>query len=323
VGQLPGSGNAVTRTIQFWRITKRNGDVLPGLFPTNEFLVRVNALTGDTIYAIVAEDIRLLAKEVEREKLERRHLILCRVRPDNLPALEEGGTIDDLKLKRTQNLAEETHMVFLPNNVIGVIFNRDGPRAGRLADYGLTQFNIDFGLRPVIDRDTAKALAEMGTVTSVDFRIPTSRASLLPTSTNNSADVLNAFKSLAEVSDSRTVEFKVVLSTKSSSASSKWRSLLFGLVNTNEIDQFDKFKIHAKSNVPGSPSIIKDFVEERLVLKREIALDSSIVRRLNPASAYQAILDAYSEAQAAINLVVANETANLTLAHLNLPADGA
>lgn len=59
----------------------------------------------------------------------------CVVRRAGLPQLEAAGQILDLNLRDDQGLLESSHMVFLPNNVIGVEYNHFGPRVSRLPEY--------------------------------------------------------------------------------------------------------------------------------------------------------------------------------------------
>jgi len=311
---MNSSTKGVARTIQFWQFTNADGHALQGRFPTAEVLKKINSLKGGNLYAEVGDDVRLLAVEQKRKKLERRHLVLYRVRHDNVPSLETAGVITDLPIGARQNIVEETHLVFLPNNVIGVITSRDGPRVGRLASYLQKQFSIEVGICPVLDPDTTRTLSEMGRVTSVELSIPAAVASFLAPSDSGDRDVIDAFKFLAEASDSKTLHLSVVLSLgPNQSASTKWRAFISYIVNSGQLPLFNKFKIHAKSIDSQSPSIVKDFVEEKLAMKRDITLDANDSRRLNSESAYQAIVRTHRQMATTLNLAVAVQRNDLSV----------
>ena len=62
-------------------------------------------------------------------------LRLGNVRRRYLPRVEEGGVLSDLQIPPSSGIAEEIHVVFFPNNIVGSEFNFYGPRISRLRRY--------------------------------------------------------------------------------------------------------------------------------------------------------------------------------------------
>jgi hypothetical protein len=227
--------------------------------------------------------------------------------------MEQAGTILDLPISSKQNVAEETHMMFFPNNVIGVLFNQDGPRISRLPDYLLRQFNLEVGVRPLLDPDTARNLRDMGFITSIDLSIPVASAALLQAEGSDAFETVEALKIMAEQSSGRTLHVKSVLSTKVDTEGSRvWRNFIDHIVPTPALNLFNKFKVHAKSITPDQPSITIDFAEEQLVMRVSVALENDSTRRVKPSSVQRELVRAHRALAARINQVaprIANQIA--------------
>ena len=310
----------VSRTAQFWQITTPEGDHLLGGFPVSAVMSLIVGLTVPGIYVDLLDGTRLLAQPQNTKKNEPSHLILYRIRRNNIPALEQAGTISDLNILADQNVAEETHIVFLSNNVIAVLFNQDGPRISRLPEYLYRQFLIDIGVRPLLDPNTARNLQNMGQITSIELTIPVASAALLPTSDSNADETLNALKLMAEKSLGRTLHVKTVLSTRATSeGSQKWRALIDTVVLSPMLALFRKLKVHAKSNVPGGPSLTIDFAEEQLVLKVLVELTNESSRRAKPESVRQALVDAHTKLAGTIATSVPTVTTVMAMSDLLRP----
>ena len=127
----------IERRIFFDRLncgTEDSGE--PVSFDPTEPLLQIDTLpwelTGRYIRTI---DGGLMCCWVDRTEANQR-LRLATIRRAGLPQVENGGgTLSGLPIPPSSGLAEITHMMFFPNNLLGAVFNFYGPRATRLGAY--------------------------------------------------------------------------------------------------------------------------------------------------------------------------------------------
>ena len=62
-------------------------------------------------------------------------IVYARCRDQALPLLARGTSLEPLEIAVDRSLAELTHAVFFPNNIIGAEYNHYGPRVSGLAEY--------------------------------------------------------------------------------------------------------------------------------------------------------------------------------------------
>jgi hypothetical protein len=222
------------------------------------------------------------------------------VRRDNVPAIEEDGNLADIQLTSRQNVAEETHVLFLPRNVVGVLYNHEGPRISRLVEYLRDRFGILVSISPVLDSATARRLAKMGTFTSVEMTIPVSRANLL---SEDPAEVAVAVRQMAAASLSRTVHVKAVI--QGTPGQRRWRNWVEDVVRSPRLEAFTKLKVHSRKSDLGDPPQTVDFVKEQLVMREAVHMQANRSRRVQPSSAKAAIRNAYAHLETQIGDAVA------------------
>lgn len=63
------------------------------------------------------------------------HTRMGKIRRSDLPQVEREGDLQDLDIPRDSGLIEQAHFAFFDNNVVGMVFNFYGPRAGSFAHY--------------------------------------------------------------------------------------------------------------------------------------------------------------------------------------------
>ena len=133
------SNRKVERSIRFYEIDVGrydSGKLVP--FEPAALLQKIESLPftrgpGPTRYEAGANDdvhCAIFEPPESREALK-----FCRIRRSDLPELEYRGRLTDLELKDDEGLAEISHVVFFPNNIAGVEYNRHGPTVSDLAWY--------------------------------------------------------------------------------------------------------------------------------------------------------------------------------------------
>jgi len=287
------------RTVQFWQVTDLFHQPLPGIFPAVSVVERIADLHGEDRYVEMTDGMRLLGKALRRNAPQ--HVSLSRVRRDNLPSVEQDGSLDDLTLANNQNLAEATHFHFFERNVVGMLYNHDGPRASRLAAYLDAILQIQVSLAPVLDADVAKRLDQMGVLTSVTIGLPVARAYLLDDVLQDAAQIPHGLRELANASLAKTVHVKVVIAGSGSAQTEpRWRNFIRRVTTSPALEAFTKLEVHARGTA-GDPGQTVDFVKEQLALKETVDLRSAQSRSVTDASAHTAIRDAYQRLKVEIN----------------------
>lgn len=97
---------------------------------------------------------------------------LLNVRRTDLPQIENGGLLSPLELAPTAGLAEQIHVVFFPDNIVGSEFNFYGPRISRLAEFLLRRdIKPRIALRALLRDDVIEALDNFSELTAARIRV--------------------------------------------------------------------------------------------------------------------------------------------------------
>jgi len=174
-----------SRVVKFWQITNPMGEVLPGAFPATALVRRVKSLAINDLRHETPDEWTLLVQGLRERRPQ--YLCLYRIRHENLPFIERSGQFADLELAEDENLAEASHFRFFSRNVVGQLFNFDGPQVGRLSQYLAGVFDANVSFAPVLRRDAAQTLGRLTDPTIVNLAIPVDRAYLLEDTDDDSA----------------------------------------------------------------------------------------------------------------------------------------
>lgn len=136
----------VERTIQFYRAdvgTDDGGKPLPfHPGPALDAISRLPCDDGSRSRYLIDGDGDALCAFSGPESFSQT-LRFCRIRRDGLPLQEQRGIIRDLGIDADAGLVEPVHVVFFPDNIVGVEYNHFGPRLSRLGTYLREKFPDD------------------------------------------------------------------------------------------------------------------------------------------------------------------------------------
>jgi len=168
-----------SRRVQFWRINNGTGDVLPFKFPAKKVVNKLRAAEAvrGARYFRCADGVDLLA-EAHLIRGRKPGLALYNRRSVNLPRQEQDGVISDLNLPRRGTLAEATFVTFFPRNIVGVLYNYQGPAASRLPEYINAKLGVDISISPVFRSDAFEVLSRMD-LSKLSISIEADQAHLL------------------------------------------------------------------------------------------------------------------------------------------------
>lgn len=166
------------RTVQFWRLAQRDGSPLASPFPGGDVVrgLKTADKSGRNRYRTCPDGVEVLGEGLTKKS----HPLIAiyRTRRDNLPRLDDNGRIGRLPLTGKQALAEPSFFAFLPRNVVALLFNNEGPRAPRLADYLNAKFGCDLSVQPIYREDLAEVLEAMR-MTAVDLSVSSAQVQRL------------------------------------------------------------------------------------------------------------------------------------------------
>jgi len=163
------------RTVQFWRIRHKDESDLPWPFPAAQIVRKLKKAEDDRLnrYRSAKDGVVVLGEGITSTPAS--HVVLYRTRRNNLPHIDLDGKVSDLDLPDSGGLAEPTHFAFHARNIVSVLYNNNGPRAGRLLDYINAKFGCEIDLVPIYREDLAAILEQMRQ-TRIDVTMPASQA---------------------------------------------------------------------------------------------------------------------------------------------------
>lgn len=290
--------NTIERKVYFFRL-----DVLPNedgsvpSFSIEDALRSIQGLrfertsTGPrSRYADTHVGLLCAWPSLARDKIRLR---FGRVRRDDLPRLENAGSIKPLPIGPTDGIVETTHMQFFDHNIVGVEFNYHGPRASALSTYCETKVPDlpHFRLRPLLNRDALRQLDNMEDMRLVSIRLHPSDAQLLAEA-NRSLPA--AFQAVGQQYNANAIDFVLRAEPRRTLDRS-----IFEMVRTlfrssrNPLDDFDVFKLKGRS---ADRHRVEEFdlLRDKLIATEVVAKMPGRTRAVDENSMFAGIEDAYN-----------------------------
>lgn len=218
------------------------------------------------------------------------------IRRQDLPQLELGGALGPLAIDQGAGLAEQVHVAFYDNNIVGSDFNFYGPRMSRVARYlhgraGIPAISFDFLVR----QDVVNQLNQLQDIRLFQLRISPSHVDEIGRLDDNVADM---FRSALAFGDPGRVE--VILRPVPYSReplSGRVREALRALAGRREtLEAADVFKTAGRAADGRIRNL--DLLKDELVAEREVRRLGDGSRALDRDSVYSAIDSAYEELHA-------------------------
>ena len=221
------------------------------------------------------------------------------VRRSGLPAIERRGALSPLKLPDGAGIAEQTHFVFFPDNILGAEFNFYGPRPNRLANYLMskaTDHCPEIAFAALLRQDVAERLKKLGKLTLLDLKILAAFSTVV---TQADRDLGSALAAAAKAGKAETVE--IVL--KPIPRSQKFLDLSLRdaarrlFENPETRTSAKKFLLKGRNEDSDKIDVV-DVLSDELIATKQVMLQDEGYRSVSSDSAYGAIEDAYQELRA-------------------------
>ena len=236
----------------------------------------------------------------------RQRIRLAKVRRAGLPQVEDGsGTLTALSIPASAGLAEITHMMFFPRNIVGAVFNFYGPRATTLAAYLRARVPDPpphLEIEPLIRADIVEQLDRFQTLRLVDLKI---RPSYTETVQQANDSLGSAFAAaLAAVTD-ELKEIELVLRSgrkKASDLGETIKKAVRWLARREDMHENSSRFVVAGLDQETQSTATLDLLSDKLVTKKTIIRQGERTRALVDTSAYEAISQAYNELRGALEI---------------------
>lgn len=221
---------------------------------------------------------------------------LATIRTSDFPSVEALGVLNELRLGEDEGLADEIHVVFFDDNIVGAIYNFYGPRISALARYFSAKAphvyrNIRF--EPLLDPETDDRLNRLEDIRLLDLRIEPSMAELLASQSKPLGDAFTATRELFDAEG----QVEIVARRKPYGKGGLGPTLLDAVQriyrNTPIRETAERFRIEG-INDAGERELI-DLLSDELVVSKRILKQNPRRRAIDPDSAFQAIGSAYEE----------------------------
>jgi hypothetical protein len=226
-------------------------------------------------------------------------LRLGNIRRSGLPQLDRAGRLGALRIPADAGLAEQIHVIFFRNNIVGADFNFYGPRLSRLSEYFARRAEgvcpaVEF--EPLLRQDVLEQLRRLGDLRLFSFKV---RTSFLDRVAEAERSLGEALRATAEAGSAYEVE--LVLRTRSRSRETLASRLLTGARRLAALPglraEASRFVVRGLDRESGEVEEV-DVLRDLFIVSKRIGLESERTRGLDPISAFEAIEEAYGELRA-------------------------
>jgi len=245
---------------------------------------------------LVSTDGNLIACWVDRNRTPHR-LRVANIRRDSLPHIESAGALTPLQLPVQSGLAEQTHVVFFEDNIVGAEFNFYGPRVSKLSHYfsskarGIGPNPLTF--EPLLRQDVAEQLQRYSDIRLLTLKLRPAHSAWLREANES---LWRAFRAASQAGGAEEVE--VTLKTQSHSRRFLPRRMLQVVRRLARRPEFrqeaSRAIIKALDAETGRMDTV-DLLNDKLIGKRAILQEDDRYRTVNRDSAFAAIEDVHQE----------------------------
>lgn len=259
----------VNRTVQYWRLLQPDGAPLPGEFPAEQVVRRLQRAEADGLnrYRRCTDGMLLIAHGTR----DARMLILDKVRRENLPSIgSAAGARRAIGLTPDEGLLEPTYCLFGERNIVALLTSGDGPRARRLVDYLEHKLGIEVGIEPVLTQNLDQALDAMS-VSRVDVAIPANRINRELVG----GDWVQALDGARALAQDGVVRIGISVGrrgtgTQKDAIRRRIRELIDNLRGSGALSEFESARV--VGSISGTPQSV-DLLEDRFVERTEVDAD--------------------------------------------------
>jgi hypothetical protein len=287
----------VDRKIHFYRLNAGfNAGGQPRILDVTEYLELIENLpfTVDGRYLEFEADM-FSCCWMDRNQANHR-IRFSTIRRSGLPQVEAGGTLTPLRIPANSGLAEQIHVVFFPNAIVGSDFNFYGPRMNRLAFYlgqraGLNDPAISFD--PLLRQDVMAELNKLQDIRMLHMKI---RAPYTAIVAQADRDLGSTFDAARRATNAEELEIILRMRpySRESLAARIGRPIRTLLGRPDARTEMSQFKVKGLNRETRKVDLI-DLLNDELISTKQIVRQGERTRALDADAAYGAIEQSYQE----------------------------
>lgn len=224
------------------------------------------------------------------------HFILHRIRDHDLPSQRSGKRITDLD-DRVQELAEGSHVLLLPRNLVAFVGTGFSPRPGRFADWLRNRVGWDVWLQPVLRPDVGPIIDEITKVTRVEIKVAADEARRLDMSGffQGERDPLGALYAAQQAQDGGIIGLEMSIGQGSGADQGFFRNVVSRLRGA-DLSRFRTARAHVHLEGVDGTTVL-DFINDKIVAEVEVDQEPGRQRLIADASARQIMKTAWDQFQ--------------------------
>jgi hypothetical protein len=281
---------ALTRTIRFYRIGYV-GQPPDRIVDVARLLQIIDVLNkGGDRYVVFGERVALCAPD----SYVPARLRILNVRRSDLPQIEEDGELQPLELRRNAGLAEQIHLSFFDQNVVGSEFNFYGPRPTRFADFVRAKsLGEQIFVERLLRQDVVAQLDDFSEIKMARLKVSRGMTGVV---TRIDRDLGEALTRAAEFTDAADVEIIVRRRPRSRDSLALRIRRAFGQLARDPEGEGGVKALQVEGRASNEEDFeLVDLLEQQIVATREIRRAGERSRVLDDGAAYEAIEGAYGQ----------------------------
>lgn len=223
-------------------------------------------------------------------------IALGTVRRADLPLVDRKGKLVPLRIAAQDGLAEQTHVVFFPNNIVGVEGNFYGPRISRLSGYVARRFK---GVLPEIHFDMLlhrDALARFDRLREIRLADMSLSRQHLSVAERADPSLASLFRNALETTGSEEVQIVLTQGPRSRRPLSDMvRGFVRSLASDPNVhEEVDILRVRGVDSVSGRVEM-QDLLQDQLVTSRQVVRRRPQDRAVDSRRMFEAIESGYGE----------------------------
>jgi hypothetical protein len=265
-----------------------------GRWRRREILRAIEALPLQERYVEAGEGSVLLplVDRIPPRGAEFGHLRFLRVRRENLPAVERAGSLSDLPIAADAGLAEPTHIILGPRNVVVAEYNHFGPRISALGYYLRVQLDRRIDFATYVQSEVLEQLDRLGDVRLVELTAQPSesyRQSL-------AGDMVwGAVEQAGQIEETKAVGVHLTARPGSREFTARVKESIRRILGAGADEAASVFKVRGFDPASEQPEVI-DLLRPKVVRRILVARVDSRTRALDDEDAYRALREAFASA---------------------------
>jgi hypothetical protein len=285
----------IERKIYFYRIDNGVNEAgVPIAFDPEPVLQVVEQLAFNTAERyLLQKDGNVLFCMAARLQAPQR-IMFIQTRRNGLPPQEKDGQIKALNFAPEAGLAEITHAVFFPDDLIlGAEFNYHGPSIKNLPYYLRNRLQDkcpDFSVRHLLKQNVLEDLKAVPEISLARLRIRTSHLHAVD---ELDADLGSAVSAAANVAGAEDIE--IIVRRKKGGLAQRIQAFTRNAAQKDSIrDDVEKLTIEGKSVLSGRKEVV-DILSDKYIFQSEVLLQDARSKAVRSDSAFHQIESVYSE----------------------------